>query len=89
MRGDPTALCNVLRRGRGDGGAGLCSLITNDRMHGNSTKMGQGRVRLDSRKHLCTVRVIKYWNKLSSKVVDALCLSALKRHLDNAFLNML
>jgi len=27
LRGDLTALCSLLRRGRGDGGAELCSLV--------------------------------------------------------------
>jgi len=30
-RGDLIALCNFLRRGSGKGGAGLCSLITDDK----------------------------------------------------------
>lgn len=36
------------------------------------------------RKHFFTMRVVKHWNKLSSKVVDAPCQSVFKRCLDNA-----
>ena len=58
-------------------------------MQGNGTKLYQGRVRLGIKKHFLTVRVVKPQNKLSSEVVDALCLSVLKRHLDNALSNLL
>lgn len=40
-------------------------------------------------KYLFTVRVVKQCNRLPSEVVDALCLSVSKRHLDNALTNML
>lgn len=40
-------------------------------------------------KHLFTMRVVKYCNRLLSEVVDAPCLSVSKRHLDNALNNML
>ncbi|XP_040409366.1 protein quaking isoform X20 [Cygnus olor] len=41
LRGDLVALCNFLRRGRAEGGTHLFSLITDDRMHGNSTELCQ------------------------------------------------
>jgi len=40
-------------------------------------------------KNLFTVRVVKHWKRLPSKVVDALSLSLLKICLDNAFNSML
>lgn len=36
------------------------------------------------RKHFFTERVVKHWNRLPEEVVDAPCLSVLKRLLDNA-----
>ena len=59
LRGDLTALYSFLRRGRGEGGAGLFSLVSSDRMHGNGSKLCQGRFRLDFRKHFCTERAVK------------------------------
>ncbi|XP_050565826.1 KH domain-containing RNA-binding protein QKI isoform X8 [Cygnus atratus] len=41
LRGDRVALCNFLRRGRAEGGTHLFSLITDGRMHGNSTELCQ------------------------------------------------
>lgn len=50
LRGDLSALCSFLRRGSGEGFAGLFSLVANDRMPGNSTQQHQKRFRLDIRK---------------------------------------
>lgn len=56
LRGDPAALCYVLRWGSAEGSAGLCSLITTGRIPGKGTKLCQGRFRLGSRKYFFTVR---------------------------------
>ena len=80
---------SFLRRGSGEGGADLFSLVSSDRMHGNGSKLCQGRFRLDIRKHFFTERVVKHWNRLPREVVDAPRLSVLKRHLDKALNNAL
>jgi len=41
LRSDLTALCSFLRRGLGEGGAELCSLVPSGKMHGNSSKLHQ------------------------------------------------
>ena len=89
LRGNLLALYSFLRRGSGEGGAELFSLGSSDRTCGNSSKLHQGRFRLDIRKHLFTERVVKHWNRLPREVVDAPSLSVFKRHLDNALNNML
>ncbi|KAK4829762.1 hypothetical protein QYF61_006486 [Mycteria americana] len=78
-----------LRRGRGDRGADLFSLVPSDRTGGNASKLCWGRFRLDIRKHFFTERVVKHWNRLPREVVDAPSLSVFERHLDNALNNML
>ena len=88
-KGELFALYSFLRRGRGEGGADHFSWVSSDRTHGNSSKLRQGRFRLDVRKHFFTERVVKHWNRLPREVLSALSLSVLKRHLDNALNNML
>lgn len=51
LRGDLMALCNVPRRGRGDGGAELSSLGSRDRLAGNGSELHRERVGLDTGKH--------------------------------------
>ena len=63
------ALRNFLR-GSGEGGAGLFSLLTNDRTSRNGTKLHQGRFRLDIMKNLFDLRVVTPWNRLPREVVD-------------------
>ncbi|KAK4819469.1 hypothetical protein QYF61_004695 [Mycteria americana] len=87
LRGDLIALCSFRKKGSGERGADLFLLVSSDRTHGNGSKLHQGRVRLDIRKHFFTERVVKH--RLPREVVDAPSLSVFKRHLDNALNNML
>ncbi|KAK4816002.1 hypothetical protein QYF61_010870 [Mycteria americana] len=89
LRSDLIALYSFLRRGSGEEGADLFSLVSCDRTRGNGAKLHQGRFRLDIRKHFFTARVVKHWNRFPTEVVNAPSLSVFKRHLDNALNNML
>lgn len=56
------ALCNFFR-GTGEERVGLF-LVTEDRMHGSGAKLWQKKLKLDIRKSVFTVRMVKPWNRL-------------------------
>ncbi|KAK4810815.1 hypothetical protein QYF61_008787 [Mycteria americana] len=77
LKGNLIALYSFLRRGSGEGGADLFSLVSCDRIHGNGSNLHQERIRLDIRKHFFTERLVKHWNRLPREVVNAPSLSVL------------
>ena len=54
-------------------GTSLCTLGTDGRMHRNGTNLHQGRFRLEIKKKVFAVRMVRHWNRLSGDVVDAPC----------------
>ncbi|KFQ68778.1 hypothetical protein N335_05807, partial [Phaethon lepturus] len=55
----------------------------------NGFKLIQGRFRLDLRKKLFTVKVVKDWHRFPREVVDASSLETLKVRLDGALSNLI
>jgi len=57
-------------------------------MRGNGFKLEEGRFRLDIRKKLVTVRVVRHWNRLPRETVNASSLEAFKARFDGALSNL-
>ena len=69
-------------------GEGLCIRECRDRMRDNGFKLKEGRFRLDVRKKLFTVRVVRYWNRLPREAVAAPSVAVFKARLDGALSNL-
>ena len=69
-------------------GVGLFTRAHSDRTRGkNGFKVKEGGFRLDTRKKLFTVRVVRCWNRLAREVVGAPSLQVFKARLDGATLS--
>ena len=56
---------------------------------GNGFNLKEGRFRLDIRKKVFTVRVVKHWHRLPREVVNAPSLETFKARLDGALSNLI
>jgi len=60
-----------------------------NRMGGNGFKPEESRFRLDIRKKIFTVKVVRHWNRLLREVVNAHSLEAFKARLGGALNNLI
>jgi len=63
--------------------------ISSDRTRGNGCKLKEGRLKLDIRKKLFTMRMVKLWHSLPREAVDAPSLEVFKARLDGALSNLI
>ena len=70
-------------------GKDLSIRACSDRTRGNGFKLEESRFRLGITKKFITVRVVvRHWNRLFSKAVDAPSLEAFRTRLDGASSNL-
>ncbi|PKU32938.1 hypothetical protein llap_16759 [Limosa lapponica baueri] len=67
---------------------GLFIRQCSDRMRSNGFKLEEGRFRLDIKKKLFPVRVVRHWNRLPREAVAAPSLKVFEARLDGAFSNL-
>jgi len=88
LRGDLIADFQYLRGAYRKDGEGLFTSVCSDRTRGNSSKLKEGRFRLDIRKTFFITRVVKHWNRLPREAVAAPSLEVSKARLDGALSNL-
>jgi len=86
--GDLRAAFQYLKGAYRKDGEGLFTRVCSDRTRGNVSKLKEGRFRLDIRKKLFTMRVVKHWNRLPREAVDAPTLEVFKARMDGALSNV-
>jgi len=89
LRGDLIAAFQYLKRAYRKDGENYFSRACCDRTRSDGFKLREGRFRLDTRKKFFTVRVVRHWNRLPRKVVEAPSLETLKTRLDGALSNLI
>ncbi|KAK4822155.1 hypothetical protein QYF61_010416 [Mycteria americana] len=82
--GHLTAAFQYLKGAYEKAGGGHFTRACGDRLRRNGFKLKEGRLRLDVRKKLFTVRVARHWNRLPREAVDAPSLEVFKARLDGA-----
>ena len=89
LRGDLLAAFQYLKGAYRKDGEGLFTRVCSDRTRGNSSKVKEGRFRLDIRKKFFTMRVVKHWHRLPREAVAALSVEVFKARLDGALSNLI
>ena len=85
---ETSELLPVPQGGYKDAAEGLFIRDCSDRTRGDGFKLKQGKFRLDIRKKLFTVRVLRRWHRVPREAVAAPSLAVFKARLDGAWSNV-
>jgi len=83
-RTDLIAAFQYLKGAYKKAGEGLLTEACRDRTRRNGFKLREGGFRLDVRKKLFTMRVVRHWHRLPREAVAAPSLAVFKARLDGA-----
>ena len=86
--GDLIATFQYLEGAYKKDGARLFSRACYNRTRSNGFKLKEGRYRLDIRKEVFTVRVVRHWNRLPREAMEAPSLETFKAGLVRALSNL-
>ncbi|KAK4828158.1 hypothetical protein QYF61_024073 [Mycteria americana] len=89
LRGHLIAAFQYLKGAYRKDGDRLFSKACCDRTKSNGFKLREGRFRVDLRKELFTMRVVRHWNRLPREVVEAPSLETFKVRLDGALSSLI
>ena len=87
LQGDHIAAFQYLKGTYRKAGEGLFIRACSNRMRGNGFRLDMGRFRLDTRKKLFTVRMVRRWSRLHREAVNDPSMEAPKARLDGALSN--
>jgi len=87
LQGVLIAVFQFLKEAYRTDGENIFSRACHDRTRSNGFKLRKGRFRLDIRKKVFTMSVVKYWNRLPREVVEAPSLEVFKARLEGALSN--
>jgi len=88
LQGDLLAAFQYLNGAYRKGGENVFSRACCNGTRSNGFKLGEGGFRLDIRKKLFTMRVVKPWHRLAREAVEAPSLETFKARLDGALSNL-
>jgi len=88
LREDVRAAFQYLKGGYKKAEEGLFTRACRDRTRGNGFKLKEGRFRLDPRKKLFTLRVVRHWNRLPREAADSSSVEVFKARLGGALSNL-
>ena len=89
LRGDLIATFQYVKEAYRKDGENIFSRACCGRRGIIGFKLREGRFRLDTRKRIFTIRVVKHWNRLPREVVEAPCQETFKASLDSTLSNLI